>query len=1132
MKFMIRLLAVLLFAVAVHAQTDRGTIRGTVEDPSGATITGAQVKATNTATGTSASSDTNGSGSYNIPALEPGIYSVDIKAHGFKTMTRDNVVVTIGGIVGLNVHLDVGSEAETITVTSGAPILKTQQSDVSTEIPPQAYMDLPLSAGGGRNPESFKTLVPGASSNGASINGGASYTGDVEVDGVTAQTGELFGDDRNIRFPPDAVDEMSLVTANYAAEYGETGNGVERYEIKSGTNQYHGSAYEYLKNTVFDARGYFNKTTPVDRQNEFGFTIGGPVRIPHLYNGTDKTFFFFNGDFYRTRGGGGTSTLSLPTAAMRQGDFSALLATGQIIYDPASTVINGTTVTRTPFPGNIIPANRISPVAQKILSYVPATTNQNIVNNSILPNSLTYNNFNTYSMKVDHYFNQRHHINGTYIYSSNPNFPFSSALPAPIAGFPLNQPSVYQLARFSYDWTISPTMLNQLRLGYNRQYLPQFANDENAGWPSKLGLIGYGTAAGFFPQVAWGPYNPLAQLHVLSDPLSNTYVATDAFSWTLGKHNLKFGVEYRDLRHASTRDLQANLNFRNVETADPQSLAKTGFSAASFLLGDVDSSNIPVEKGIPADTYWKYLDLYAQDDYKITPKLVLNYGLRIGIMTPYQDRHNFYSIMNQTTPNPDAGNLPGSYIFAGKNGQGSTLGFAKNNVTTYGPRFGFAWNFIPRAVLRGGYGISYFPTGAYAGGSTNLVNDGFYTNSSVTSPDGISQAFNFSQGFPQTNIQQRDLTPTLNLGQGFTFWDRTAHRAGQTQSWNLTNEIEIAKNTSVTIAYVGTKGTYLTLLGRLNQVNPKYLSLGDSLLRASINNPAAAAAGITAPWSGFTTTLRGNATVAQALRPFPQYQGGNGSDSQNFGDSTYHAAQISLEKRLSSGLYLMANYTWSKYITDANTGYTGQSPYTLRNIYDPSLDKTVADSWRPHVFVAAFNYELPIGQGKRFLNTDNGFLKRVVDGWQLNGILHYSTGGLLHVGASDTLPIFNGGVNADAVPNVRQKGTWSGKFNPYTDRYLNINAFTQPAPDTFGTLKYYLPTLRGPVSADEDFGLVKRTPITARVNFELRLEAFNAFNRVQFGGPNTDITNPSGFGQITGQANGPRNAQVVGKINF
>ena len=1132
MKTAIRLFFLFLIAVIAHAQTDRGSIRGTVKDPSGAIVVGATIKAANDATNTIVSAVTTSAGTYNISALEPGNYRLEVSAPGFTNLVRSNVVVTVGGIVGLDLSLAVGSASETVTVNSGAPILKTQQSDISTEIPPQAYMDLPLSAGGGRNAESFKTLVPGVSQNGSSVNGGANYTGEIEVDGVTTVSGEIFGDDRNIRFPPDAVDEMSLVTSNYAAEYGQTGNGVERYEIKSGSNTLHGSAYEYFKNTALDAKGYFNQSTPVDRQNEFGFSLGGPVVIPHLYHGKDKTFFFFDGDFYRTRGGGGTSTISLPTAAMRTGDFAALLATGQIIYDPNTTQINGSVITRTPFPGNIIPKDRINSVAAKILSYVPATTNQNIVNNAMLPNSTTYNNFNTYSMKVDHYFNQAHHINGTYIYSSNPNFPFSSALPDPIAGFPLNQPSKYQLARLSYDWTVRPNMLNELRLGYNRQYLPQFAADENAGWPSTLGLLGYQSASGFFPQISWGAYQPLAQLHVLSDPISNTYVLTDAFSWTLKRHNLKFGAEYRDVRHGTNRDLQANINFSRNETADPQNLGTTGSEIASFLLGQVDSSNIPVEKGISSDVYWRYLDLYAQDDYKVTSKLVVNYGLRFGLMTPYQERNYNYSIMDQNTPNPDAGNLPGAYIFAGRNGQGATLGYARNDLETYGPRAGFAWNFIPRAVLRGGYGISYFPTGAYAGGSTNLVNDGFYTNSNAFSPNGISQAFNFMNGFPASSIQMPTLNASLNLANSFTFWDQTAHRAGQTQSYNVTTEFQVAANTALTISYVGTKGTYLTVLSNLNQVDPKYLSLGDSLLRSPITSPAAIAAGIKTPWAGFVSTLGGNATVAQALRPFPQYQSGGGSNSQNFGDSTYNAAQIKIEKRLSSGLYVLAHYTWSKYITDANTGYTGQAPYTLRNEYDPSLDKTVAQNWQPHVFVAAFNYELPFGAGRRFQVTDNGFLKRVISGWQVNGILRYTSGPLIGVGAPNTLPIFNGGVIADAVPGVRQKGTWNGKFNPSTDRYLNVSAFAQPAPDTFGTLKPYLPNLRGPVVADEDFGIVKRTPITENVLFELRLEAFNSFNRVIFGGPGTDITNPAAFGQITGQANSPRQAQIVAKINF
>ncbi len=1122
-------LLVLSGAVVAGAQTDKGSIRGTVADAGGAVVPNATIKATNTETGATSTTTSNESGTYSVAALPPGTYRVEVIMEGFKTVLQDRVVVELGGTSGFNPKLSAGSTSQRIEVSADIPALKTQQSDVSTSVPLQAFEDLPLSAGGGRQATAFRALVPGV--NGSSVNGGPQFGGEIQVDGASVQTSELFGDNRNIRFPPDAVEELSLTTSSYSAEYGVTGDGIERYSIRSGTNRYHGSVYEYLKNTAFDAKGYFNKTTPVDHQNEYGFTLGGPLSIPHLYHAVDKTFFFFNADWYRQKNGGAIATLSLPNDRFRAGDFSQLLPSKQLIYDPNTTVCNGAAgCTRQAFAGNIIsPATRFSPAALKILSFLPHSTTQDVLNNTFVPASPSFNQYDTYTMKGDHYFTPGHHLALTYSYSTNPSGG-GSVLPAPISNVAPNT-NIYHVARASYDSTITSSLLNQLRFAFNRQTQNTNSGDANAGFPTQLGLGGgFNTSAGFFPAVGLGPFAGLASGHILNEPIANTYILSDALSWTVGRHNAKFGMEIRDIRHGLIRNLQTNIGFSRNETAFPTSalLSSTGSEFASFLLGAVSSSNIPNFGNVSPNYYWKNIDFYAQDDFRFTPKLTINLGLRTSIFTPMRERNNLYSAVDLRVANPSAGGLPGSYVFAGRN-EPRTIAYADRTLAEFGPRLGFAYSVTPRAVLRGGYGISYFPTGAYGAGNNTYSVDGFTTNSSISSPDQINPAFQLDAGFPLSRLVTPNLTSSFNVGQGFNYYDPTAARVSQMQSFNVATQYAIQPNLTLDVAYVGTKGTDLTLRGNVNQVDPKYLALGDNLLRTNINDIAVKAAGFTPPWPGFSAALGANATLAQALRPFPQYQGGYDYSSDNRGNSTYHSLQVKLEKRYSNGLYLLSSYTWSKYITNANITFAGFAS-TVRNQYDLSLDKSIAAAWQPHVLTTAFNYELPIGRGKKLLRNANPITNAVVGGWHLNGILSYHSGGLISLGVPNNLPIFAGPAYATVLPGVKQKGDFSG--NPRTAHYLNIAAFALPAPDTFGTGKKYLPNLRTPVYLNEDLSLIKTVPIYERFNLELRFETFNAFNRTILGGPNTDITNPSVFGTVNGQANGARTGQFVAKVNF
>ena len=1133
-------LGLLLLTTTALAQTDRGTIRGIVTDSQGAVIPNAVVQATNTSTGELAKASSNGTGVYNIPALLPGQYKLAVSAPGFRDFVQPTLEVSLGNISNVDVKLSVGAASEVVTVNSGVPILKTEQSDTSTEVDVVAYNKLPVSATGGRVASSFRSLVPGV--NGASVNGGPQYAAEVQVDGASIVSGELFGDTRNLKFPPDAVQQLSFTTSAYSAEYGQTGDGVERYEIKSGTNQYHGSMYEYLKNTIFDAAGYFNAKTPIDHQHEYGFTIGGPVSIPKLYNGKNRSFFFVNGDWFRTRGAGATlSGVSLPTDAMLQGDFSALLPYGVVIYDPATTTAVGNTYTRQPFKNNIITPDRFSPAGVKLLSYfrsalLPGTTiNQTqYLNNATIPQSASTSHANVVVVKGDQLIGARHHLAVSLQHSSVPFI--NASLFADPVNTQIPNGRLYELARIAEDWTVSPTQLNQFRFSYNRQVQSQVSTDYGKGYVQSLGLGGgFSTAPDFFPTINVGAYTSsgaLAATHGINLPISNTYILSDAFSWSLGRHSLKFGVEARDYRHGVRRNVPASISFSRNETASPTALATTGNEVASALLGEVDSSSIPNYAGVAPTYFWKTVDAYAQDDWKTTSRLTLNLGVRYSFMSPMAERHNEYSVFDQNAINPATG-LPGSYVYAGQGGQGNRLTYAKSDLNYFAPRVGMAFKVHEGTVIGGGFGVSYFPDGAYGTGNNTFLVDGFTTTSGVSSPNsGISPAFQLDQGFPTADLQTPSRNYNYGINGGFNYWPVTAGNASYIESYNLSLQQAFGPDWVMTVSYVGTMGKRLGVRGNINQVPSQYASLGNVLLGKLITDPAVVAAGFKSPYPNFVAQLGSNATLAQALRPFPAYQGGSPLSSDLRGVSSYNALQIKLNRRFANGLYVLAAFTWDQNLSNADATFNSGETAVIDQ-YNLTRDYTYADAYVPIEQTAAITYDLPFGQGRRFLGKAGRLTQSLLGGWTANAILTYHSGPLIAVGASDNLGIFAGPQYAFLNGTNPVRLPFNGHAGSTGSKWLNVAAFTQlPSTTTsFSPAKHYIPGIRGPIYANEDLSLIKQIPITERYRGELRLEAFDALNRVIFGGPNTSLTSPA-FGTITSQANSPRNAQVVFKLTF
>lgn len=1116
------------------AQTDNGAIRGTVQDSTGAAISGAAVTATNVATGVQSSTVTGDAGNYNFPQVRAGMYTVSVEQTGFKKLIRENVRVEVAGVSALDLTLEVGGITESVTVSSAAPQLKAESSSVATGVNPQSFLDLPLNAAGGRAPESFIFLAPGTTGDtfNAHINGSQTLSKEIQIEGISMTTAEVGGDPRVLTLPPDAIQEFSLATAVYSAEFGNTGGGVERFTIRSGTNDFHGSAYEFLRNDKLNARGFFNSSRSVLRQNEYGASIGGPIWIPKLYNGRNRSFFFFNINYYKFRSGAVNQIASVPTAAFKRGDLSELRnPDGSLIpiYDPLTTNCSGGgDCTRTAFPNNQIPANRISSVSRAILGYVPDPSLPGILNNYPATGTLRTDNRN-YTFKLDHNFNSSHRISGSYNNGLNAdNGPFAP-LPHPIANTRASDPGAGQnTVRLSWDWTISPTILNHAGAGFTRQKQLLVAEEQGQGWSEKLGLRGVNN--GPFPVVFIAPFTEWGNNQDLLSTISATWAFTDSISMVVGKHNLKFGVDYRRYQNNFRQgERSGSFSFSRNETAFPTAAlrATTGNAFASFLLGEVDNGSLLINE-VTRGMRFPYFAVYAQDDYKLSSRITLNLGLRWDLYPPITEVNDNYSIMDPTVPNPAAGGRLGALIFAG-DGPGRTGRRRLTNGTSYnnfGPALGLAWTVTPGMVIRTGYQISYYQTGALGGGNAKPPSFGFTANPTFFSQDqGITSGFNWDNGFPQNFQRPPIIDPGFGVGSSTTMWNSSAIEPSYTQSFTFDTQWQLGANWLLDVGWVGSKATRLsTGVWNVNQVDPQYLRLGNLLTRP-ITDPAVAAAGFAPPYPGFTGSL------AQALRPFPQYAGVDTNRSENVGNSTYHSLQVKLEKQLSNGLFLLSSYTWSKTLTDASSALSGFFSTNARDSYNRRVEKALSVFDVPHRAVMAFNYELPIGPGKPIANV-GGALGKIIGGWQVNGILNYQSGEPIGVGANNTLPLFNSRNLPNVVPGANPFATEKSSFDPGKDVLLNLGAFTEPAAFTFGNAGSVLPNARTFRLFNEDFGIMKRTYIKEGMNIEFRFEMFNAFNRVRFGAPATNISDPFNFGKVTSQANQPRTAQGALKFIF
>src|SRR5579871_36866 len=1175
--FVLCLLASTL-AIAAHGQTTNGNIQGTVVDAQGAIVPGASVTAKNMDTGFTVRAKTSSAGVYALPNLPPGRYVVTVETPGMKTYTQKGVTVATESTVSLDVKLQVGSTTETVTVSADAGQLETASSDIGTAVQQTLVDNLPLEVSGTiRNPVQFITLVPGFVGNVANdpgsnssddfkLNGGQEGGTDILVDGVSIS---LVSPNTqwNKGVSTEGVQEFKTLQSNFAPEFGESGDGIVNLTMKSGTNSFHASAYDFLRNRALDSRAWtlntqnaYNRLVgnpldpqPPDTQNDFGFTVGGPVYLPHLYDGRNKTFFFFDYEGFRFHTGSSGPASYIPES-FRNGDFSALLP-GTQLYDPT---------THNPITGNILsndPNYKESAVMAKVMALLPKTSGG--LTGNVFDQSITKTTANLWDLKVDQTISDKQRISAGFDYD-NTNTGNVDIL-GPFLGSETPQDTRY--ARFSHNYIFSPTVVNQFLVGFSRRFRTEASNGIGQNWPQKLGLTGVANTT--FPCLRFFGTNYQDDLNNCGDSqfADNVYQVNDAVSLVRGKHTLKFGGGFNALQFNTRRLTQASgeFHFAAAETSSDGTPSGTGgYGVASALFGLVDSGTL--NYGHTNGPRYKDSYLYAQDTYKVSPKLTLTYGLRYDLDLPARESQDRFSEVDPTLPNPGAGGILGAYTYFGSGpGRNGRRRLQDTYTKAFGPRLGFAYSISDKTVLRGGYGIYYEPLkeGSYA----DQDGLGFFNIENLSFGNGAP--FQIDNGFPHILPVSGPFTPEgQNGNSGVILIPRNSGRPADIQSWNLDVQRQIAKNLVASVAYVGSKGTHLpALLAIPNQVNPTYLPLGSELtmnvscLAPPVTCPKSVAAGVKVPYAGFT----GN--INQALRPFPQYGDFNQEDDSftpdRTGNSTYHSMQAQVNKRFAEGLSFLVSYTVSKNITDADSqgpgvqGFIGANAWIGENSYNRRAEKAVSSLDTPQSLVTSFFYELPVGRGKSFMNK-GGVTDRIVGGWSVSGILGYQSGQPTEVYAPCTGTAgavlfggceFTGSARVDVIPGVKQ--TNGRGLNPLTTPFFNANAFAPTHPFTFGNEPRTLASARTFGARNEDITIGKKIKIADRGVIDFRAEFFDIFNRhiyqqpggsggfaTQLGTPFAPANSPGcqqafacGFGAIT-NATGPRTIQFGLKIEY
>jgi Carboxypeptidase regulatory-like domain len=1136
-----------LFTATLRAQQTSGSSVGTVTDNTGAVVAGAAVTLTNVDTGDHRTATTNAAGDYQFVNLLPGNYRIDVEASGFKHFIRTNVVVQVQGSTRVDAPLELGNVSETVEVSSQAPLVETQQATLGQMVAGRVVTELPLN---GRNVFNLLALSPGvvpqggtqASNAVSGMNGNGFSTGNYQISGGIPNTGAQFVDGgpinngyiNAIAYIPsqDSIQEFRVEGSAIGPEFGGTTNGVVTMVTKSGTNAFHGTAFDFLRNTVLNANNFFSNQAhlkrPVLIQNEFGGVIGGPIK-------KDRLFFF--GSYEGIRAAiGTTTTYSVPTAAMEAG----VITSSTPIKDPGQFDANGNFVPAPPgtvFPNNTIPQNRINPTSAAMFKWWAPPNGPGTLNNYSV-NATTKPSLNQYIARLDWNASEKQRIFGRYTYHHSLN---PSALPyGYLPNMSTGHNAVQQFV-FGDSITLSQTNILDFRLSYFRD--TSFTGATGipfdlgfTGWPAAtIAALGTNCCGPVIPRVAVSGLSVNGgggqQIFVTEE----NYAISGSDTMILGRHTLRFGGEFRRApnNYGQTNSTQVEaFGFTNAFTGNP---------FASYLLG-LPQTTVNELAIIPASVTY-YGGIYIGDSFQATNKLVLNGGIRWEYPGYWTERHDRQAVFLAGDANPLAGptglNLHGNVDLVNTPAYPHRTNLLPH-YDLFSPRLGLAYRLTNSFVIRSGFSLLYAPT-------ANLQQDAqpyqAAVNLAFTQINPTTVPINsFSNPFPTGVLEPVGRSPNyLSVINGQPVVTNVPKEpATYAEQWNLDIEKDLGHQTVFDIAYVGNHGVHQQLPAGLNdngqgldQLPDQYDSMGSALTTQVPN-----------PFYGIITTgnLSGKTIPAgQLLRPYPQYFNLWNAANTAAG-SNYNAMQTKIEKRFTQGGTVLGTYTWSKDMgtADTQTGFQeAVQPGEVQNWNNLQAEYGPLSYNVPHRFVAAYVYDLPIGKGKRFMGNSTGVVDKVVGGWGVDGITTYALGFPLIFTAQPTFlsqQFGAGQPRPNVVPGCQKK--LSGSAVSRQHGWFNTSCFTAPSNYGFGDEPRTDSTLRTQGIANWDAAVRKSTAITEQVSLEFRAEAFNMWNRVQFGQPSalccnnsTDKSNAS-FGVISSQLNLPRVIQFALRLNF
>lgn len=1086
-----------LFAGATYAQTNTAIIRGVVTDPAGASIGGAKISATSQQTGVTYSASTNDTGLYLIPDVPAGLYSVTGEHPGFRRSLREAVSVSTGAALALDIKLELGELSQSVTVSGESSLVQSSTSGIDQLIEAKSIADIPL---GDRRTMNVIQLSGAAVFTGYdsgqkpnfSLAGGRAQSQMFWIDGGSGQNMRLGIGQMDTDPPIELIDEIKVLSNNYAAEFGGSNGGVIIETTKSGSNRFRGSALEYLRNDLLDAPGFFApvvnnaKIKPKLRYNLFGGTVGGPIR-------KNKTFFFFDYEGSR-RSTGFTSTLTVPTPPQRAGDFSKTTnAAGATvaIFDPASTTASGSTFVRQPFPGNVIPSSRLDAVGLNFLKYYPLPNRP--PDNATGANNFRANGVNTlahdfWSIKVDHNFGSKDRITGRYMYNRD-DTNVISVLPDPGADTATFNIANQKSALADWTHTLTPSTVNEFRVNLARRVAHALSAGVGGGYPTKIGLKGVSDNA--FPNLqvtglsALGNTNQERQQY----PIDQQQFV-ESISSLRGRHSLKAGFELRRSRNHEVNlpTASGSFSFATQPTGQPGSAA-TGNGLASLLLG-FPSSFTAVQTD-ELDRFSYYLAAYLQDDWTVTRSLTLNLGMRWETDTPITDKDNRMNGFDQTAINP-VSNTPGVVKFMGVNGFRTQP--YDTSLTGFGPRMGFAWKAggSGRTVLRGGFGI--FFAHPFDAGVPNAVALGFSQSVTINTPDnGITAPFYLRNGVPAVSAARPALNDSFgavavgqNPNTAVTFFE-TNRAPGYSEQFNLGVQRQLANSMVLEVSGIGNLGRRLPSASLpINQIRPEIL---------------------------------GSTHQSQRDRPFPQFSNVT-VQNPTLGISNYYAGLARLEKRFSKGFNLNTSYTFSKFLENTNdTGTTaGRDAGPYSNLYNRRPDYGPSANDIRHRLSFSSVYEVPFGPGKAFLA--KSIWGKIAGGWTIGNVTILQSGPPLSVTTqTNNTNSFSAGAQRPDV--LRDPNLPSGDRT--LARWFDTSAFLQPANFSFGNSGRNI--VRAPGLFTMDFSIMRNFRLGERFSLQVRGESFNALNRTNLSPPGGTFGG-AGFGSISGS--GPARLNQVG----